>query len=106
VFPHIGRMDDIWAAYYVQARGYRVVFNRPSVFQARNPHDLTRDACLEFLGYERNLALVTDLAIDPEAIASYLPDRTMRAWRLFRRHFTSLTTVRRSDRDKRQPARV
>jgi hypothetical protein len=22
LYPHVGRMDDIWASYYVQAKGY------------------------------------------------------------------------------------
>lgn len=87
LFPHIGRMDDIWAAYYVQARGRRVVFGRPSVFQARNPHDMIRDMRQEYLGYENNLSLIQDLATDPEAILAYLPGRAIRAWQLFRRHF-------------------
>ena len=32
MFPHVGRMDDIWSAYYVQARGASVVFGKPTVF--------------------------------------------------------------------------
>jgi hypothetical protein len=87
LFPHVGRMDDIWAAYYVQALGRQVVFCRPSVIQARNPHDLLRDMRQELLGYENNLALLGELATDPEAIVSYLPGRAVHAWRLFRRHF-------------------
>lgn len=89
LFPHVGRMDDIWAAYYVQACDRRVVFGRPSVFQARNPHDMIRDMRQEYLGYENNLSLIQDLATDPEAILAYLPGRAIRAWQLFRRHFAA-----------------
>jgi glycosyltransferase involved in cell wall biosynthesis len=88
LFPHIGRMDDIWAAYYVQAKGFRVVYNRASVFQKRNVHDLLRDMRQEYLGYEHNLALVQDLARDPEALTAYLPGRAVRAFQLYRRHFS------------------
>ncbi|MGH8220977.1 MAG: hypothetical protein ACREUT_20780 [Steroidobacteraceae bacterium] len=87
LFPHIGRMDDIWAAYYVQAKGCSVVFNRASVYQERNPHDLVRDMRQEYLGYENNLALVEDLSRDPGSITAYLPGRSVWAFELYRRHF-------------------
>ncbi len=87
LFPHIGRMDDIWASYYIQAKGYKVVFNSPSVYQERNPHDLTKDMKKEYLGYENNHKLIKELNTDPEAIYSYLPGRAIRAFDLYRRHF-------------------
>lgn len=88
LFPHVGRMDDIWAAYYVQAMGYSAVFNCATVFQERNPHDLINDMRQEYLGYENNLNLVKDLARDPRSIAAYLPGRSAWAFELYRRHFT------------------
>ena len=87
MFPHVGRMDDIWAAYYLQAKGYRAVWARASVYQLRNPHDLVRDMVQEYLGYENNLKLVQDLALDPESIAAYLPGKSNWAFELYRRHF-------------------
>jgi len=87
LFPHIGRMDDIWAAYYVQAKGYRAVFNRASVYQERNPHNLLQDMRQEYLGYENNLSLVTHLAQDPRWIKAYLPGRSLWAFELYQRHF-------------------
>jgi hypothetical protein len=87
LFPFCGRMDDIWAAYYVQAKGRQVVFNAASVVQVRNEHDLVRDMRAEYLGYENNLNLVRDVAVDPDAIISYLPGRAIRAFQLYRRHF-------------------
>ena len=87
MFPHIGRMDDIWASYYLQAKGYRVVWAKASVIQLRNPHDLIRDMKQEYLGYENNLKLVQDLALNPESITSYLPEMSNRAFELYRRHF-------------------
>jgi len=87
VFPHVGRMDDIWAAYYVQAKGYKVAYNKPSVYQARNEHDLVRDMRQEYIGYENNLKLVQDLARSPESILAHLPARTAQAFSLYRRHF-------------------
>ena len=87
LFPHIGRMDDIWASYYVQAKGAVVVYGKPSVFQDRNVHDPIRDMRQEYLGYEHNLALVQDLAKSADAILKYLPAESARAFELYRRHF-------------------
>ena len=87
LFPHVGRMDDIWASYYVQAKGHKVVYGKPSVYQDRNEHDLIRDMKQEYLGYENNLNIVKDLAIDPERIHNYLPDESIRAFNLYRKHF-------------------
>lgn len=87
LFPHIGRMDDIWASYYVQSKGRRVVYAEPSVTQERNVHNLVRDMQQEYLGYEFNLSLVKDLSADPERIQWYLPSESARAFNLYRRHF-------------------
>jgi hypothetical protein len=87
LFPYIGRMDDIWAAYYLQAKGHVVVFGGPSVYQARNDHDLVVDMRQELLGYECNLSLVKDLARDPIMITKYLPGASAWAWELYQRHF-------------------
>lgn len=87
LFPHVGRMDDIWAAYYMQSKGYKIVFNSASVYQERNPHDLTKDMKKEYLGYENNLNLVNDIKNDPKAIYSYLPGISIRAFELYQRHF-------------------
>ena len=87
VMPHVGRVDDIWAGYLVQAKGFQVVYNKPSVFQDRHPRDLLCDLRGEYLGYETNLKLVEDLARDPDSIWAYLPDRTAKAFELYRRHF-------------------
>lgn len=87
LYPYIGRMDDIWASYYVQALGYSVVFTAPTVYQERNEHNLLADFDAELIGYRNNLQLLRDLARDPEAIVSYLPGKSLRAWDLYRRHF-------------------
>lgn len=87
LFPHVGRMDDIWASYYIQAKGFRTVWNRASVYQDRNIHDLVRDMKQEYVGYENNLKLVQDIVKDPESILSYLPGRSIWAFELYRRHF-------------------
>jgi len=87
LFPHTGRMDDIWASYYVEALGYKVVYGKASVYQSRNVHDLVKDMVAEYMGYEGNLKLVSDLAADPASIANYLPGRSAWAFNLYQRHF-------------------
>jgi hypothetical protein len=84
LFPHVGRMDDIWASYYVQALGHRVIYGEPTVYQDRNEHDLVKDMKAEYLGYEHNNTLVSALAEDPDRIKEFLPDRSVQAWDLFR----------------------
>jgi hypothetical protein len=87
LFPFVGRMEDIWAAYYAQARGTRVVYGKASVYQSRNAHDLVRDMQGEYPGYEHNLDLIRHLKEDPESIVRYLPGRSVEAFRLYRKHF-------------------
>lgn len=87
LFPHIGRMDDIWAGFYLQTKGYKVVYGKPSVYQARNEHDLIKDMRQEYLGYENNLRLIEDLKEDAERIMRYLPAESANAFNLYRRHF-------------------
>lgn len=87
MFPHVGRMDDIWASYHLQAKGAKVVYNKASVYQKRNVHDLVRDMRQEYLGYEYNLQIVEGLASEPESLLNYLPGRSAWAFQLYQRHF-------------------
>ena len=87
LFPHIGRMDDIWASYYVLSKGFRVVYNKASVFQKRNEHDLTKDMLKEFIGYENNLNLIKDLKKNINNINSYIPKKSRLAFLRYQKHF-------------------
>jgi hypothetical protein len=74
LFPHIGRMDDIWGSYVLQEYiPHCVVYNRPSVFQKRNTHNIVRDLKDEIFGYERTIELVSDLYY----WTKYLPDKSL-----------------------------
>ena len=84
LYPHIGRMDDIWASYYVQSLGNRVVYNKPTVFQDRNVHNLIEDLKKEYLGYENNLQLVRSITKNPKKISDYLPQQSLDAWNVYR----------------------
>jgi hypothetical protein len=87
LYPHIGRMDDIWASYYVQAKGARVVYGAPSVYQERNVHNPVQDMQAEYLGYENNLTLVKTICAEPDSLVQFMPGRSVEALRLYRRHF-------------------
>jgi hypothetical protein len=87
IVPHVGRMDDIWGSFYLQAKGAQVVYNKATVYQRRNVHDLTVDMREEYAGYEHNLRMIEALAGEPESILNYLPGRAVWAWQLYRRHF-------------------
>lgn len=87
LFPFVGRMDDIWAGYYVQALGFKVVYGKASVFQQRNIHDLTRDMKAEYLGYEHNLQLASLICDNPEIISNYLPKNAVKAFKIYQSYF-------------------
>jgi len=72
--PHVGRMDDIWGAYLMQLRfPNSVLFGPSTVFQLRNPQDLTRNLQDELLGYKMTLKLLKDLA----NYRNFLPEKTL-----------------------------
>ncbi len=85
LFPHIGRMDDIWASYYVQAKGFKVLYNKPSVYQDRNVHDLTKDMEKEIIGYKNNFKLLKNLKKNPINIKKFLPKKSWDAFQLYKK---------------------
>jgi hypothetical protein len=85
--PHVGRMDDIWAAYHVQAQGFRVVFHRPSVYQRRNEHSVTEDFKKELLGYTETIKIVTAIANHTYDHGTFWPPKSVAAYKAYRQHF-------------------
>ena len=79
--PGIGRMDDIWAAYYLESKGHRVVYNTASVFQDRNEHDLVKDFSDEIIGYQNTHLFIQE----PSNIQKYIPERSWLAFLEYRR---------------------
>jgi hypothetical protein len=59
VLPYAGRMDDIWGGYILQNRfPNSLIFNRASVYQARNEQDLIKNLENETIGYRNTLNFV------------------------------------------------
>lgn len=85
MFPEIGRMDDIWAAYHVVAQGFKVVYGAPSVVQKRNAHNLTKDFKAEIIGYIENEGIINNFG--PKCVIDRLPVRSLRAFNLYREAF-------------------
>ena len=89
LFPHIGRMDDIWAAYYLQSiHGLCVCFGRASVFQDRNEHNLAKDLEAELIGYKHSLDFVNALfgeGAGTDAWMKLLPEQSIIAFKEYQR---------------------
>jgi hypothetical protein len=85
LFPHIGRMDDIWAAYYVQSKGNKVIFSKPGVLSDRTlgtagRYSILEDMKREYIGMENNTKLINDLMVDSDNIKNYLPEQSWLAF--------------------------
>lgn len=87
LFPHIGRMDDIWAAYYVWAKKYKILYGEPTVYQDRNEHSLIKDFDKEIIGYSNNVRLIEQLKKDPDNIFDFLPELSKKAFLEWKKYF-------------------
>lgn len=83
MFPQIGRMDDIWASYFLQAEGFRVVYTKASVKQERNAHDLTIDFNNEIIGYQKTEQLLNSLSESPTTIRHFIGEESYKAFNLY-----------------------
>lgn len=85
VFPYLGRMDDIWGAYVLQYYfPDSVIYNKATVYQDRNVHNLVNNMMDEVIGYRNTLPLINDL----ENFINYLPDNVKHFWNVWRNQFT------------------
>jgi hypothetical protein len=59
VWPNVGRMDDIWASYYLRTKyPSNIVYCPASVYQERNPQDLVKNLENECIGYRHTKEFV------------------------------------------------
>ena len=81
VFPHIGRMDDIWGGYILQHFfPNSVIYGPATVYQDRNVQDLVTNLEKEIIGYRNNLKLINNL----ERFEEFLPEKTKDFWKEYR----------------------
>lgn len=87
LFPHVGRMDDIWAAYITQRKYPKsVAFSHSTVFQKRNEHDLSKDLEAELMGYKHTKAFTEwcfSKDYEGSAIPEFVPEQTRRAYEVW-----------------------
>ena len=84
VFPYLGRMDDIWGAYVLQYYfPNSVIYNKATVYQDRNIHNLVNNMMDEVIGYRNTLPLINDL----ENFKNYLPENVTKFWDVYRKQF-------------------
>lgn len=74
-----GRMTDIWASFYNQACGFKMIYTEVDVRHDRHVHDETKDFKDEIMGNVFTLNLLKDLKENPMNIASYLSPETFEA---------------------------
>lgn len=87
--PGVGRADDIWASYHMQANGFRVVYSQATVKQERNEQDLTKNLIDEFLNYEKSESLVSSINDRTYNHFDYWPERACLAFDAYRRRIGS-----------------
>lgn len=93
MFPGIGRMDDIWASYFLQSKHPgSVVYGPASVNQVRNEHDLVKDLDNELIGYHHTqeyAGVILDRRTTQEEtlleiVRHFIPDQSYEAFMLYR----------------------
>ena len=79
MFPHVGRMDDIWGGYYLQKKIRKsfIVFSNSTVIQKRNDHNFAVDLKNEIIGYLNTLKFI-DNKFNKE-----LPSKTKKALKVY-----------------------
>ena len=81
LFPHVGRMDDIWGGYVFQHYfPSSVVYNKPSVYQERHQEDLVTNLEKEILGYRFTTQLIQSM-VEWESV---VPKETVQFWEAYR----------------------
>lgn len=82
LFPHIGRMDDIWGGLLAQHYHPKsVLFTKPTVFQARNKQNIFRNMDDEYMGYKNTLEFITNI----DKFENYIPKKSLFAFKEYRK---------------------
>ena len=92
LFPFVGRMDDIWAAYYVQSKGNQVIFSKPEVYSDRSIGTVGRyssiqDMKKEYLGMEYTLDLLFQLQENSDNIKNFISEKSWDAFSEWKKLF-------------------
>lgn len=88
--PFIGRMDDIWCSYWLQANHPRCVVYAPASVnhvQERSWESIVKDLSDEILGYRHSLELVLAMSVDPNAIFDFIPSISKEFIKIYQSYF-------------------
>lgn len=84
VWPSVGRMDDIWASYYLRQKFNNIVYCSPTVYQERNPQDLVRNLENECIGYRYTKTFVDNsCSLDQD----FIPDEVREFIKIYENQF-------------------
>lgn len=88
LFPGVGRMHDIWAAYYLQYKHkLDVVYGMPSVFQKRNIHTNKKDLTDELIGLKKNRIFLEQIFNKSFKLQNFYKKKYIEAFKLYQKHF-------------------
>jgi len=88
LFPDVGRMHDIWAAYYLQyKKNVNVIYSKASVFQKRNNHDLVIDLKNEFIGLKQNYLFTKSIINKDFKLKKFFTEKAIMAFKQYQTHF-------------------
>lgn len=90
VLPHVGRMDDIWGGYLAEhLLNTRPLFNYATVYQDRQRQNIYKNLQDEVLGYTKT----TELLYNISEYESILPEKTLEAFRVYRREYEKINSI-------------
>lgn len=85
VLPYVGRMDDIWASYYVQTIfNQNLIYSPATVYQDRNKQDLITNLEKEVIGYRHTLDFVKQ---NCNYDCSFVPEQTRDFLKIYSQQF-------------------
>ena len=88
MFPDQGRLHDIWASYYIQyKKKVNVIYNRASVYQQRNKHNIVKDFKEEFIGIKNTYKIISKMRSKKFKIEKEYSKRSIAAYNLYLKHF-------------------
>ena len=89
LFPDQGRIHDIWSSYFVQYhnKNINVVYNKASVFQRRNSHNLITDLKNEFNGLKNNFRFLNLMFKRKFNYKKEFSKRSIEAYKEYKKHF-------------------
>jgi hypothetical protein len=92
VLPFVGRMDDIFGSYILQAKNpdINVIYNKASVYQSRNAQNLVTNLRDEYIGYEHCLDFVERMVKNSGDIkdnGGILPKESVEFYKIYQKAF-------------------